>query len=108
MKTRTARRSQTPPVETTLTPVETAAIARDHAQRIAALLHRPALSDPECADVVNVPLSTWYAFRDELDIREFFFLGRRRFTLTKALVSALEARAAANASAHEAQPYSRG
>jgi hypothetical protein len=92
METRT--KSQPEPE---LTAVEAAAIARDEAARVASLVCKPALSDPECAEIIGLPVSSWYQFRDELNIREFFFIGRRRFTLTRALIAALEARAAANA-----------
>jgi hypothetical protein len=89
MKTRTNQQTADHPEPT---PVEVAAIARDEAQRIAALMHKPTLSDPECAEVVGVPISTWYAYKSSLALKQFS-IGRRRFTLTKDLLAALEARA---------------
>jgi hypothetical protein len=94
MITRTGKQSQTTTAEAALTPVEIATIERDVAQRNAALLLLPCLSDPDCAAVVKVPISTWYQFKDTLGLRQFC-IGRRKFTLTKDLLAALEARAAA-------------
>jgi len=74
-------------------PLDEARIARDQAQRIAALWSKPVLSDPEIADALGLPYSTWQAIKATKDKPALFNIGRRVYARTDDLRAWLDRKA---------------
>ena len=89
---RTAKRS-------TSTDEVQARIAREHAQRLAALWLRPSVSDREAAAMLGVPYSTWCSQKRCADFPPHFVIGRRYFYRTEDLRGFIDRRVAAPAKA---------
>jgi len=82
----------------TFTPSESerfARIARDRAQRRAALWALPILSDEECAEALALPHSTLQWLKARREAPETFTIGRRVYVKTDALRAWLDRRASA-------------
>lgn len=71
-----------------------AQIERDQAQRVAALWSKPLLSDPEIAEALGLPLSTWQMLKSTGRTPPLFNLGRRVYARTADLRAWLDTRPA--------------
>jgi predicted DNA-binding transcriptional regulator AlpA len=85
---------------TTPTPAEAASIARNQAERIAALWQKPLLSDRECAEALGLPYSTWAGLKksSRAGAPSMFRLGRRLYAHTEEVRAwlAMQSKAGAN------------
>jgi hypothetical protein len=64
-----------------------ARIARDRAQRVAAIWSCPIIPDSEVPDVLHVPASTWQLRKKSPDAPPIFSIGKRSYVRTAELLA---------------------